>query len=139
MTSLLSLASVPRALVHRDTTGAVKLAANTVTGELLGARVLAEGAGDLVQAAAVALACGATVTEIAAMFHPYLTMAEALKLAAQAFLAAQTLDRDVGKLPCCAAWPCHTPQEEHTKGVRDMKRFTVPRVAHCSDGCRTWS
>jgi hypothetical protein len=35
--------------------------------------------------------------ELAATFHPYLTMAESLKLAAQGFT------RDVARLSCCAA------------------------------------
>lgn len=97
MTSILPLDSVPRALVNRDTTGAVKLVANEDTGELLGAHILAEGAGDVIQAAVVAMHYHATIDEIAAMFHPYLTMAEALKL------AAQTFNKDVGTLSCCAA------------------------------------
>lgn len=97
MTSILPLESVPRALVNRDTTGAVKLVADESTGELLGAHVLAEGAGDVIQAAVVAMHYHATVDEIAGMFHPYLTMAEALKL------AAQTFNKDVKNLSCCAA------------------------------------
>lgn len=97
MTSLLPLDAVPRALVNRDTTGLVKLVADESTGELLGAHVMAEGAGDVIQAAVVAMNYHATVDEIAAMFHPYLTMAEALKL------AAQTFNKDVKTLSCCAA------------------------------------
>ncbi len=97
MTSILPLEAVPRALVNRDTTGMVKLVADESTGELLGAHVLAEGAGDVIQAAVVAMNYHATVDEIAAMFHPYLTMAEALKL------AAQTFNKDVKNLSCCAA------------------------------------
>lgn len=97
MTSILPLDAVPRALVNRDTTGVVKLVANEETGELLGAHILADGAGDVIQAAVVAMNYHATVDEIAAMFHPYLTMAEALKL------AAQTFNKDVGTLSCCAA------------------------------------
>ena len=96
-TSTLPLEAVPRALVNRDTTGVVKLVADEATGELLGAHVLAEGAGDVIQAAVVAMNYHATVDEIAAMFHPYLTMAEALKL------AAQTFSKDVANLSCCAA------------------------------------
>jgi mercuric reductase len=38
-----------------------------------------------------------TTTELAETFHPYLTMAEGLKL------AAQTFTRDVSRLSCCAA------------------------------------
>jgi len=97
MTSILPLESVPRALVNRDTNGAVKLVADESTGELLGAHVMADGAGDVIQAAVVAMNYHATIDEIAAMFHPYLTMAEALKL------AAQTFNKDVKNLSCCAA------------------------------------
>lgn len=97
MTSLLPLEAVPRALVNRDTTGLVKLVADEATGELLGAHILAEGAGDVIQAAVVAMRYRATVDEIAETFHPYLTMAEALKLAAQGFR------KDVKNLSCCAA------------------------------------
>ncbi len=97
MTSVLPLSSVPRALVNRDTTGAVKLVADESTGELLGTHILAEGAGDVIQSAVVAMYYHATIDEIAGMFHPYLTMAEALKL------AAQTFNKDVKNLSCCAA------------------------------------
>jgi mercuric reductase len=38
-----------------------------------------------------------TVTDLAGTWAPYLTMSEALRLAAQAF------SRDVRKLSCCAA------------------------------------
>lgn len=97
VTSILPLDAVPRALVNRDTIGTVKLVADESTGELLGAHVLADGAGDVIQAAVVAMNYHATVDEIAAMFHPYLTMSEALKL------AAQTFNKDVKTLSCCAA------------------------------------
>lgn len=97
MTSVLPLEAVPRALVNRNTVGAVKLVADESTGELLGAHVMAEGAGDVIQAAVVAMNYHATVDEISAMFHPYLTMAEAIKL------AAQTFNKDVKTLSCCAA------------------------------------
>jgi len=96
-TSVLPLSAVPRALVNHDTDGLVKLVAEVSTGRLLGASVLAEGAGDVIQAAVLAIRHGITVSELAATFHPYLTMAEGLKL------AAQTFTRDVHKLSCCAA------------------------------------
>ncbi len=96
-TSVLPLAAVPRALVNHDTRGLVKLVAEADTGRLLGASVLAEGAGDVIQAAVLAIRHGITTAELAATFHPYLTMAEGLKL------AAQTFTRDVEKLSCCAA------------------------------------
>lgn len=97
VTSILPLDAVPRALVNRDTHGLVKLVAQVGTNRLLGASLLAEGAGDMIQAAVLAIRHGLTTTELAATFHPYLTMAEGLKL------AAQTFTRDIHKLSCCAA------------------------------------
>ncbi|HEY5579158.1 MAG TPA: FAD-dependent oxidoreductase, partial [Acidimicrobiia bacterium] len=97
MTSILPLDVVPRALVDHAAEGLVKLVADEVTGRLLGAHVLAEGAGDVIQAAVMALRYRATVDEIADTYHPYLTMAEALKLAAQGFR------KDPRTLSCCAA------------------------------------
>jgi mercuric reductase len=44
----------------------------------------------------LALKHGLTVTDLATAFHPYLTLAEGVKL------AAQTFTKDVSKLSCCA-------------------------------------
>jgi len=96
-TSVLPLSALPRALVNHDTTGLIKLVAEAGTGRLLGASVFAESAGDVIQTAVLAIRHGITTAELAATFHPYLTMVEGLKL------AAQTFTRDVGKLSCCAA------------------------------------
>jgi mercuric reductase len=96
-TSVLPLSHVPRAIVNGDTRGLIKLVADASNERLLGVHVLADGAGEVVQAGVYALMAGLTVSEIAGAFHPYLTMAEGLKL------AAQTFDRDVAKLSCCAA------------------------------------
>jgi mercuric reductase len=97
VTSVLPLEAVPRALVNRDIHGLVKLVAEAGTGRLLGASVLADGAGDVIQAAVLAIRHGLTTDELATTFHPYLTMAEGIKL------AAQTFTRDVHRLSCCAA------------------------------------
>jgi mercuric reductase len=93
---VLPLAAVPRALANRDTRGLVKLVANAETGRLLGAHVLAEGAGEIITAAGYAITAGLTIEQLAHTWHPYLTMAEALKL------AAQTYTTDVAMLSCCA-------------------------------------
>ena len=95
--TVMPLAAVPRALVNRDTRGLVKLVAEAESGRLVGATVLADGAGDVISAAVLAIRHGITTSELAATLHPYLTMAEGLKL------AAQTFTRDVGRLSCCAA------------------------------------
>jgi len=96
-TSVLPASAVPRALVNRDISGVTKLVADAGTGILLGASVVGEGAGDVIQSAVLAIRHRITAAELAATFHPYLTTAESLKLAAQAFT------RDVARLSCCAA------------------------------------
>lgn len=97
ISTVLPLEAVPRALVDYETEGLVKLVADESTGQLLGAHILAEGAGDVIQAAVMALKYRAAIDEIAETYHPYLTMAEGLKLAAQSF------GKDVKMLSCCAA------------------------------------
>ena len=95
-TSVLPLKHVPRALAARDTRGLIKLVADKQTGMLLGAHILAAEAGDSIQTAVMALKSGISVTELADTIFPYLTMVEGLKL------AAQTFEKDVAMLSCCA-------------------------------------
>ena len=96
-TSILPLTAVPRALVNQETHGLFKLVADEVTDKLLGVHILAENAGDVIYSGVLAIKFNLTVADITNTFDPYLTMAEGLKL------AAQTFDRDVTKLSCCAA------------------------------------
>ncbi|MCX8049296.1 MAG: mercury(II) reductase [Methylohalobius sp.] len=93
----LSLDEVPRALVNFDTRGFIHLVAERESGRLLGAHVLATNAGEVIQAAALAIRAQMTVDKLAGQFFPYLTMVEGLKLCAQAFR------KDVRRLSCCAA------------------------------------
>jgi mercuric reductase len=95
--SQLSLEHVPRALAARDTRGFVRLVANARTRQLIGAQILAPEAGEMITEVALAIRTKLTIEEIASSFHPYLTLAEGIKLAAQAF------SKDVAKLSCCAA------------------------------------
>jgi mercuric reductase len=92
----LELAHVPRAIVERDTRGIAKLVVERDTRRVVGATVVAEGAGDVILAAVYAVQFGLTLDQITDTWAPYLTMSEALKL------AAQTFDRDVAMLSCCA-------------------------------------
>lgn len=94
---VLPLSAVPRALVNRDTRGFVKIVAERSSGRILGATAVADGAGDVIQAAVYAIRFGLTTDQVAATWSPYLTFAEGFKL------AAQTFRRDVSKLSCCAA------------------------------------
>lgn len=93
---VLPLTQVPRAIVNRDTRGVAKIVAERETGRVLGIHLLAEGASDAILAAVYALDGGYTVEQLATVWTPYLTMAEAIKLAAQSFT------RDVATLSCCA-------------------------------------
>jgi mercuric reductase len=95
-TRLLTLDNVPRALAARDTRGLIKLVADAATRRLLGGVILAPEGADSVQTLALALQFEMTTTELGEMLFPYLTTVEGLKL------AAQTFDRDVAKLSCCA-------------------------------------
>jgi mercuric reductase len=96
-TTVLPLDAIPRALVSGDTRGLFKLVAEAGSGRLIGASVLAAGAPDVIQSAVLAIEHWLTVDELARTWAPYLAMAEGLKL------AAQTFERDVAKLSCCAA------------------------------------
>lgn len=92
---VLGLDDVPRALVNRDTRGALKLVADAETGRVLGVHALAEGAGEIMLAATYAIRAGMTVDELADTWAPYLTMAESLRIAAGLF-------RNQMPTSCCA-------------------------------------
>ena len=93
---LLTLDNVPRALANFDTRGFIKLVAEASTGQLIGVQAVAPEAGELIQAAVLAIRHRMTVQELADQLFPYLTMVEGLKL------AAQTFTKDVSQLSCCA-------------------------------------
>jgi mercuric reductase len=95
-TSILGLEHVPRALAARDTRGLIKLVADRETQKLIGAHIIAPEGADSIQTAAIAIKVGMTTDQLGAMIFPYLTTVEGLKL------AAQTFDKDVSKLSCCA-------------------------------------
>jgi len=95
--SKLELDNVPRSLAARDTRGFIKLLKKKGTKQLIGASILAPEGSELLMEIAMTIKYKIPVTEIAAMFHPYLTLGESIKL------AAQTFDKDVKKLSCCAS------------------------------------
>ena len=93
---LLTLDNVPRALANFDTRGFIQLVAERASGRLLGVQAVADQAGELIQAAALAIGNRMTVDDLAGQLFPYLTMVEGLKL------CAQTFSKDVTQLSCCA-------------------------------------
>jgi len=92
----LTLDNVPRALANFDTRGFIKIVAEAGSDRLLGVQAVADQAGELIQAAALAIRNGMTVDDLAGQLFPYLTMVEGLKL------CAQTFRKDVKQLSCCA-------------------------------------
>jgi mercuric reductase len=92
----LPLEHVPRALAARDTRGLIKLIAEDGTGRILGAHIVAPEAGEMIMEPTLAMKFGLTVEDIVSTLHPYLTLTEGIKL------CAQTFDKDVLKLSCCA-------------------------------------
>ena len=95
-TSVVPLDQVPRALAARDTRGLIKLVADGKTDKLLGGQIMAPEGSDSIQTLVMALKFGMTAKALGETIFPYLTTVEGLKL------AAQTFDKDVTKLSCCA-------------------------------------
>jgi mercuric reductase len=87
---------VPRAGAIHKTEGFVKLIASTIDERILGVHVIGESAPEIIHEAAMAMHFRATINDFVELIHVYPTMAEALKIGAQAF------SRDVSKLSCCA-------------------------------------
>ncbi len=92
----LDLENVPRALANFDTRGFIKLVAEKDSGRLIGAQILAPEAGEMIQTAVLAIRNRMTIEDLAGQLFPYLTMVEGLKL------CAQTFNKDVKQLSCCA-------------------------------------
>ncbi len=70
--------------------------ADRTTDRLLDARLLVPKAGEVIQAAVVAIKASLTVETLLDIFFLYLTMVKGLKL------AAQTFEKDVALLSCRA-------------------------------------
>jgi len=96
VTATTPLEYVPRAGAIHKTEGFVKMIASTIDERILGVHVIGESAPEIIHEAAMAMHFRATIGDFVELIHVYPTMAEALKIGAQAFR------RDVSKLSCCA-------------------------------------
>jgi mercuric reductase len=92
----LDLENIPRALANMDTRGFIKLVAEKDSGRIVGCQVLAHEGGEIIQTATLAISNKMTIESLANQLFPYLTMVEGLKL------TAQTFNKDVKQLSCCA-------------------------------------
>jgi len=95
--SKLPLDLVPRSLAALDTRGFVKLIRDKDTDKLIGARIVAPEGSELTMELSLAIKYGIPTKELAKSFHAYLTLSEAVKLAAIGF------GKDIHKLSCCAS------------------------------------
>ena len=93
---VLEMEHVPRALANFETDGFIKLVVEAGTDRIIGAQILAHEGGEIIQSAALAIHNRMTVEDLANQLFPYLTMVEGLKL------CAQTFNKDVKELSCCA-------------------------------------
>ena len=93
---LLPLENVPRSLANFETRGFVKLVIEEGSRRLIGAQILAPEAGEMIQTAVLAIHNQMTIEDLAGQLFPYLTMVEGIKL------CAQTFNKDVKELSCCA-------------------------------------
>ncbi len=73
-----------------------KLIRERNTDKLIGARIIAPEGSELLMELTIAIKFGISIEEIKEIFHPYLTPAEGIKL------AAITFSKNVKKLSCCA-------------------------------------
>ncbi len=88
--------TIARERVNRQHVGGVLVVADARTERVIGVQAVASAAGELIEAATLAVAHGLTLSDLRDHLAPYLTTAEGLRLAA---LAAAT---DVTRLSCCA-------------------------------------
>lgn len=95
-TTVLPLTEVPRSVAALDIRGFIKLIRNPETDLLLGARIVAPEGSELIMEIGLAIRHNIAVSEIVSALHPYLTLAEGVKLTAMSFTT------DVKKMSCCA-------------------------------------
>jgi pyruvate/2-oxoglutarate dehydrogenase complex dihydrolipoamide dehydrogenase (E3) component len=76
------LSAVDRCRCEGVSEGFVKLLANSSSGQLLGATIVAPTAGDMISEITLAMQCSVTVQQLAGVIHPYPTVQEAVRQAA---------------------------------------------------------
>ena len=79
------LADVDRAILEGQDEGFVKVHTKRGTGEIIGATIVADHAGEMISELSLAMTSGAGLAGIAGTIHPYPTQAEALKRAANQY------------------------------------------------------
>ncbi len=96
-TTTLPMVSVDRAVTDSATVGYIKLVA-TDKGKLLGATIIGEAAGEIINELALAMARGVTLSQLASVTHVYPTIALGLQQAAGVFSLQRTRNSGLVRL-----------------------------------------
>lgn len=95
--SIVPLRKVPKSILLSDTRGFIKLIRNPETDLLIGGRVVAPEGGELIMLISLSIKHKIKVSELADAFFPYLTLSEAVLIAAIGF------EKDIDELRGCCA------------------------------------
>lgn len=87
---------VPKAAIIRDTRGLMKMIVEEETNRILGVHMVSPQAADIIQKAALFVKYRMTTQDVLDTIDVYPTLSESIKLCAQSF------EKDVTKLSCCA-------------------------------------
>jgi len=87
--------AVPKAGILREFRGLFKMVVHPETAQVLGVRIVAPNAAELIHEATLAVRFGLTARDLIDTLHVFPTMSEGIKRVAQAF------SRDLSKMPCC--------------------------------------
>ena len=96
-TTVLPLTEIPKSIAALDTRGFIKLIKDPQTDLLLGARIVASEGSELTMELSLAIKYKIPLKELVSTLHPYLTLAEGVKLAAMSYTT------DLKRMSCCAS------------------------------------
>jgi pyruvate/2-oxoglutarate dehydrogenase complex dihydrolipoamide dehydrogenase (E3) component len=84
VTEEVRFADVDRAIVDGETAGFLRVHADAKSGRILGATLVGAHAGELISQITAAVVAGTSLTQLSAVIHPYPTLSEAVRKAADA-------------------------------------------------------
>ncbi len=145
--TMLPLEAIPRALVNGETHGLFKLVAETGSGRLLGASIIADTAGEVIQAAVLAIKAGMTVDEFASTdsradsatrLDPGQMAAGVARKPADQVLAGLSRDTECSsQSPTPSAAPCTSRDCPCPKRPHEPASHTRPKERRARGSCMT--
>lgn len=92
---IIKLENVPKALILKEEKGLIKIVIDSKDNRIVGVHALSPNSSEFIIEGALAIKYGLSVEEIIDTVHAFPTLAEGIKIGAQAFI------RDVSKMSCC--------------------------------------